>query len=1171
MIKLRDTIFKLVLRWYKIIPAAVLVFFPHLAMPVPSQTIAQVPLALVLPVRPQVLIAIGNSESMDGTLNGAILTGSGSLSASLKTLNNSSSPVNYLVPAGFTPPLQAANSSGFAPYTVNQSGTLYDNGASRLNVAKAGISAIIQSYIQTTDFALETYNTSNTSLYSTWVYYMSVQSGNFSFTNTQTAGNQYVNNPCYGYLTGSATVLSNCTSMATLYGGSANLSANQYMQIGSSSDDSSINDVLYTSGGFPGVFTTYTGPSPATPYPPNFSLGNYNNNSVTMSYRSTSPNVGGFGTSPTNAGFVPFSPQVMYAQRGFGYGATVSSNTGNVVVPMTNLGSSPTVAAVNTAISLFTPYLKPETNNVSSTEIKASAGQAPTAGMLTKALSYLSGLSNNGSGCPPKKYVILISDGLPTLDMSGKSWPPLGSASAIGYGVTATFNANGSLRATNNQALADTITAISNLNAAGIKTFVIGLGAGVDPSINSQAAATLSAMAIAGGTVTYYPAVSPDTLVSDLNNILLAIQNGSYNLTSSAVSSSRLQAGTAAFQANFTSSTLPYLDWTGNLTATMIDPVTGMPTGSNIWSAQSLLDSLALGSGWLSGRKIATWNPALNSGAGDGTPFVWGNLSAAQQLQLQPADALGASRLQYLRGNTALEVRNGGVFRNRSHILGDIVNSQALYVGPSSGLYFSNANYLTYTSTWANRLPMVYVGANDGMLHAFNANTGVEQFAYIPNAVIKNLYNLTSTTYNQSHLYFVDGSPQTGDAQFGDGTWHTLLVSGENSGGNSVFALDVTDPDGITSEAVLASKVLWEFTDADMGLSYSEPVIAPINPGSTSLQPFAVFFGNGYNSPANKAILYAIDPQSGTVIKKIDLCAAVSGACNPALVQGLSSVAVGTQDGIQGQPITQVYAGDLQGNLWAIDVINPNPALWTPRLLFQARDTSGAVQPITTRPVVTLHPLYPRLQGLFVMFASGQFLTLSDLTNKQRQTVYGVWDKPGSNTVFNRSNLQSQTLSMVTATVSGLSQDILVNTRNAVSWAVNVGWYDDLLAGGQQVIDAPQLLNGAFIATLVTPPAAVCSTLFSSMLLELNYLTGGAFYFPQIDINGDGAITSADVYNGSYASGLSLGSGYVNGPTILGPNNSNNMVMLFTGANGGQFTVINPNNTPHIMSWWQIQ
>jgi len=1129
---------------------------------IPSIIISQIPLQLAIPTHPQVLIAMGNSESMDGTLSGSIMVGSGTLSGGLTSLQNSSSPVNYLVPAGFTPPVQAANGSGYAPYTVSQNGQLLDNSASRLNVAKDGVQAIINTYMQNTDFALEDYSTSGTALYSTWVYYMSPQSGNFGFTNSIVDGNPFVLNPCYGYTSASATVQSNCNSLTAIYGAST-LSSNLYMLIGSTSDDPSINDVLYANNSFPGIFDSYSGPHPTTPYPPNYSLANYNAGSVIITYNKTAPNIGGFGAGPTNAGFVPYSPQVLYAQRGFGYGGNESATTGNLVVPMTTVGANPTVATLNTAINKFLPYLKPETNVTSTTEIKAVAGQSPIAGLLTTAKSYLTGLQSTG-GCKPQLYVVLISDGLPTEDLSGHSWPPLGSAAATGYGVTATFNSDGSLQSTNDQALTDTITSLTNLNNAGIKTYVVGLGAGVDPTVNPQAASTLTSMAIAGGTTNYYPATSSTALVNDLNNILISVQNGSLSTTAATISSTNLQLGTVEYQASFTSSDKTYQDWTGNFSELSLDPITGFPTGTTIWSAQKLLDTQAT-------RIITTWNPTLNSGVGGGVPFLWSNISAAQQAALQPSDTLGTNRLQYLRGVTSQEIRNGGVFRNRTHILGDIVNSQATYVSPpASPFLFSIPSYASFVQANASRPAMVYVGANDGMLHAFNAQTGVEQFAFIPNGVFANLFNLTAKLYNQNHMFYVDGSPQSGDVQFTDGSWHTLVVGGENAGGKTIYALDVTHPN-FSNEATMASSVLWEYTEADMGLTYSQPQIGMINTNNANVTRFGIFFGNGYNSPNNKAVLYAVDPKTGTLIRKIDLCAAVPGTCNASNPEGLSTVALGQVDGLQGQPITSVYAGDLQGNLWAVNVSNPDPSQWQARVLFQAKDPSGNPQPITTMPLVTLNPSYPRFQGLFVMFGTGQLLTQSDLSNLQTQTVYGVWDKPASSLVLGRTNLQVQTLSIVPASVSGLPQDILTDTTNAVGWNTTYGWYNDLPIPGQRVITNPQLINGSFITALNTPPAIPCG-IASSMFLDIYYKTGGAYpNTTQLDINGSGTITSADQYNGSNPVGIGLLTGYASAPASVGRNQNNNMVQIITMSGGQQISVINQNNSSRSSSWWQLQ
>ena len=1132
----------------------------------PALSIPQIPLIAAMPSHPQVMIVVGNSQSMDGTLSGAVMTGSGSLASSLSSLNNSSSPLKYTVPSGFTPPLQAADLNGQASYTVLSGGRYYDNGPSRLNMAKAGIRAILQEYMPSTDFALAAYNTSNVNVYTTWVYYASPTNANFSFTNTQIAGRRYITNPCYRYTQASSTVSSNCTSLTSLYN-SSTLSSNQFIQIGASSDDANINDVLYAGSSLAGIFVTHTGPSPASPFPPNFSLANYNSGNISLSYSRSVPNIGAFSTNPTNAGYVPFSQQVLYAQRGFGYYGSQSASSGTILVPMTTAGTNPTITSVNNAVNAFLPYLNPESNSTATSEIKAIAVQSPIAGLLRQANTYMSSLSTtSGSGCPQKKYVILISDGLPTQDLSGKFWPPLGSASATGYNVNATFNTDGSLKTTNNQALTDTINTIKTLKNNGISTYVIGMGAGVDPSVNPQAAASLTAMAVAGGTQNYYPATSPSDLVASLNSILVSIQNGSFEASAAAVSSTHLQGITVEYQASFTSADSPYLDWTGDLKAIELDPATGVPTTTVVWSAQSILDKQVSGSGWATARVIATWNPVSQLGV----PFQWNTISTAQQAQLQPTDNLGQSRLQYLRGNSALEKRNGGPFRNRSHVLGDLVDSQVIYVGRPNDIYLSES-YTAFANTYKNRPAMLYIGGNDGMLHAFNATTGVEAFAFIPNAVFNNLDNLTSTIYNQSHQFFVNGSPQAKDVQFSDSSWHTVLVSGENQGGNSIFALDITNPSALTAELVLSSAVLWEFTDSDLGFTYGQPQIAQYGSATASPARFAVFFGNGYNSSTNKSILYALNPQTGALIAKVDLCAAVANACISTSPQGLSAVAVANEDGLQGQSITHVYAGDLQGNLWSIDVDGATPSNWTVRLLFQAKTATGSAQPITSPPVISFHPNYPRRQGLFVLFGTGQLLTTNDLVNNQTQTVYGVWDKPDTSSTYARANLQAQSLTFISQASSSLSSDLLTTTSNLLNWNNQVGWYSDLPIAGQRIITSPDLVNGAFIATINTPPLSACGTVFSSMLLELNYQNGGAFNNPQLDINGDGAFTVADQYNGKYVVGLGLSSSYATMPVIIGPNQKSNLVILITQSNGSQSAIMNPNTAPKKVGWWEIQ
>ena len=1234
---------------------------PVQAATTPTIPISQIPLSIAIPVHPQVVFAVGNSQSMDGDLSGAIMTGSGSLSAGQVSLYNSSSPVNYTVPGGFTPPVVPAV-GGVAPYTaVNGSGALVDNSASRLNVAKAGLAAILQAYMSNTDFALEDYRTSGTSLYSTWVYYMSPNGGPFTFANTLPA-NGYLSyaayiaanpssspaptlwtvNPCYQYTAASSAVNNNCSQIDnTLYGGT--ISGDRYMQIGATSDEPDINDVLYATGQ-PSVFVDYGGtyaasgpnngspinPPTSTPYTL-FSLQNYNNGGIYVGYNSAVPSANTV-TGPTNAGYVPYSPQVMYARRGFGYYvSSVTSSSGTMLVPMTSAGTQPTTSSINTAIAKFTPYLAPETSKPDSSEIKALAYQSPIAGLVAKAQSYLQTLGVSTSACPPKRYVVLVTDGLPTMDLQGKLWPPLGSAAAQGYGVTASFNTDGSLNvsATNDQALIDAVNTIAQLKAAGIKTYVVGLGAGVDPSANPQAAAALTAMAVAGGTSAYFPATSPTSLVQQLSVILNQIQAGSLSTAAAAVNSTGLNTGSDVYEASYNT------DWTGDLREFPINPSNGQVNtapSSAVWSAQTQLDTQAGGTGWNTNRIIATWNPALNGGAGAGAPFRWGttgvlspnSISPAQQTLLQPSDTLGQSRLHYLRGDQSLQQSNGGAFRNRSHILGDIVDSNPIYVGAPDGPYangagFSttfNTSYQSFQSTWVNRQPAIYVGANDGMLHAFNPNTGKELFAFVPNAVFSNLIDLTQPGYSSNHHFYVDGSPQAGDVQFADGSWHTVLVGGENAGGKSIYALDVTNPASLTTESALAKSVLWEFSGSGgggMGYTYSTPALALTcvpspgyqspcsNSNATQQGMFMAFFGNGYDSASNHAILYAVNAQTGALQARIDLCNAVNGACNPNLPEGLSSVVAANSDGILGAPVDHVFAGDLQGNLWSINVSNANPSKWTVRLLFQARDASGNPQPITTTPAVTLNPSYPNLLGLMVYFGTGQLLATSDLTNVSTQSFYGVWDKPTTSTstvanAYTRSNLQAQTLTTLSAAATGLPQDVRISTNNCVYYTTatglpsgciapsstpstaQLGWYMDLPATGERVITDPRLESGAVVFTTNAPTSASstqCSVGFNSWLMDVNYVNGGSFTQPELDVNGNYTINSGDqvTVNGKTYNpvGMNMGTVYSAAPTIISADlGAAHAVKLVTRSDQTIKSVQERGGGPTRVGWWQI-
>ncbi len=277
--------------------------------------------------------------------------------------------------------------------------------------------------------------------------------------NTAPSSGEYVVNPCYDVpLNGATTVNNDCTAMDAYYH-HIGINTFQYMPISASSDDPSINDVLYATG-FTAGWVNFDGPNNGDPYT-HFSLSDYENGGVEECYFGATAGGPGLCETPTNAGYVPYSSEVMQWERGFGFIGTQSANSGTVLVGMQSSGAAPTAASTAAAIANFTPYLEPETNSTATTEIKAIAVQSPIAGLLTQAKNYYADVNPASSnGCAPQRYVVLVTDGLPTEDLSGHAWPPLGTVSATGYGETATFNGDGSLGSTNDQALEDTITTL---------------------------------------------------------------------------------------------------------------------------------------------------------------------------------------------------------------------------------------------------------------------------------------------------------------------------------------------------------------------------------------------------------------------------------------------------------------------------------------------------------------------------------------------------------------------------------------------------------------------------------------------------------------------------------------------------------------------------------------
>ncbi len=470
---------------------------------------------------------------------------------------------------------------------------------------------------------------------------------------------------------------------------------------------------------------------------------------------------------------------------------------------------------------------------------------------------------------------------------------------------------------------------------------------------------------------------------------------------------------------------------------------------------------------------------------------------------------------------------------------------------------------------------MLYAGANDGMLHGFiadktDANVGQEKFAYIPGIIAsteegKGLHYLAESDY--AHQFYVDLSPTVSDVFVND-AWRTILIGGLRSGGKGLFALDITNPANFTSLAANAQKLaLWEFSsadNADFGYSYSKPTVAMMANGK-----WAVIVGNGYNNSGDgKAKLFILYIDQGTDgtwtvdtdYKVIDTKVGSTGTPN-----GLSTPRAVDIDG--DSVVDRIYAGDLQGNMWAFDVGDKNATKWevaygsksTPAPLFTAKDRLGNAQPITTAPIIAKNVNTPtgnsNEPNLLVFFGTGKYIEQTDKSSLSEMSYYGIWDnQSGSKT---RTDLAERKLitSGNRRVISGASID----------WTDKEGWYFDLVnrttlsntngsAIGERIISDSLIRNGVLLFSTAIPNVVnsdPCVSNSESWLMAVNINTGKAPLYVVFDTNSDGEMDSGDTTssydsngdgvidakdNVSYGGTKSEGSMIVGDVSILGDN-----------------------------------
>ncbi|MDI1260062.1 PilC/PilY family type IV pilus protein [Aquabacterium sp.] len=540
------------------------------------------------------------------------------------------------------------------------------------------------------------------------------------------------------------------------------------------------------------------------------------------------------------------------------------------------------------------------------------------------------------------------------------------------------------------------------------------------------------------------------------------------------------------------------VDWTGDMVAYTVASNGTISTTPLAGSAQAGVDNLALrGANATDRRNIYYRKPgtttlvAFNSTnlTTDGlntnfTNFCSKSVSDSVTIYPQQCTALSAGQLtlanngtnlvNWLRGVNTYEESNAAnpLFRGRVSALGDIINSEPVYLAaPPFG--YIDAGYAAFKTAKALRRAVVYVGGNDGMLHAFSgerADMGVELWAFVPTAVMPKLGRLANADYGNYHQYSVDGSPIVGDIVVGS-TWKSILVGGFNAGGKGYYALDITNP--------ASPSVLWEFTqgaasvtatdakDPDLGLTYGDPIITKRADGT-----WVVVFASGYNNTGN-GYLYVLNANTGVQLAKI-----------PTYTSGTTPAGtVGTPSGLarinawidspSNNTASRFYGGDLLGNLWRFDIDNvvaPNGK--AQRLAsFLVGSSAAAPQPITTRPELS-YVKYGTVKYPMVFVATGRYLGTPDLSDATQQAIYAIKDP-----------LTASDWGDVRANGAVVQQTVITtgSVRTASTNAVNLsaagvaGWRVDLPTSKERVAINMKADYGILVAYSVIPGTSSCT------------------------------------------------------------------------------------------------
>lgn len=550
------------------------------------------------------------------------------------------------------------------------------------------------------------------------------------------------------------------------------------------------------------------------------------------------------------------------------------------------------------------------------------------------------------------------------------------------------------------------------------------------------------------------------------------------------------------------------------------------------------------------GEVNASDRVVMTSKAGAGIAFRWGDLSAAQKTSMKAggSDEIGRDRVDYLRGDQSHEAPDSDNFRRRltGQPLGPLVNSIPWYVGaPDAGFIDSlHPGYAAYRAANFTRRGAVYIASNDGMLHGFDAASGTPLLSFLPDYLMDKAARTTLPDFTMAALF--DGMPFAGDVDVGTADtplWRSYLFAPLGRGGHGVVALDVTNPgtdataaarDDYLGTEVNATKVFrWEFSDkndSDFGNIISRPQknqeggarqVAQLQDGR-----WVVLFGNGYNSDAaddhpgsGDAALFMLgvtgpSGDGGTWVTSTDYlkistrdAQAADGGPGAGPDNGLGLPFPIDSDGDGKTDL--IYAADYKGHVWKF-IDADKDGHWSVAYgepFYTALSSTGVAQPVSGGISVRKHPL----GGYMVVFGTGRSIESQDAqTHAYQESIYGIWDRAGATAgLSGRTRLLHQRVDFTTA--GGKYR--ITSDRTISDWSDYDGWYLDLPAVGEKIIDNVAIRSGgvaAFNTVFLTASVNdACAMATAGFPMAVDALTGSSLDLA-FDTNGDGLINDSD-------------------------------------------------------------